>query len=231
MAVASDFLMKLALEDFVEVESKILENPDLITQKDVNDRLILHWAAVLGKERLVELLLSFKECSIDESDDTGATPLILATLKGSLPICKMLMERGANVNHTNLNGHTPVKYAGSKNHKDLLIYLLDNSGNPNSRDQIGDTPLHRCASMEHHECLRILLTHPKSGPIIQINAQNNLGNTSLHLACECNDATSAIMLIEHGASAEIMNKQEQTPLDISNPNLRRKIMEILQNKT
>lgn len=231
MAVNSDALMKLALEDFIEVESKILESPELITQKDVNDRSILHWAAVMGKQRLVELLLSFNECSIDESDDTGATPLILATLKGNMPICKMLIDRGANVNHQNLNGHTPVKYAGSKNHKDLLIYLLDNNGNPNARDQIGDTSLHRCASMEHHECLRILLTHPKSSPLIQIDAQNNLGNTALHLACECNDGTSAIMLIEYGASTEILNKQEATPLEYCNPILRRKIMEKLQKKT
>ncbi|XP_055316311.1 26S proteasome non-ATPase regulatory subunit 10-like [Sitodiplosis mosellana] len=223
-------LMQIASEDFVESESKILEDTSLVTQKDANHRTILHWAAVMGKERLVEFLLKFKDSPFDEPDDTDATPLILATLKGSLPICRMLIDRGANVNHRNSNGHTPIKYAGSKNHKDLLSYLLDHGGDPNVRDHIGDTPLHRVASMEHHECLRILLTHPKSSPIILINAQNNLGNTPLHLACEGDDATGAILLIDAGASTEICNKEKASPLDVCKPPLRRKLMEH-KNKT
>lgn len=126
MTSNDDLLMQIASEDFIEAESKILENTTLVTQKDANHRLILHWAAVMGKERLVEFLLKFKECPFDENDDTGATALILASLKGSIGICKMLIEHGANVNHQNTNGHTPVKYAGSKNHKELLQYLLGN---------------------------------------------------------------------------------------------------------
>lgn len=223
--IKSDTLMSIAGEDFNVAENKILENTTLVTQKDPNQRLLLHWAAVMGKERLVEFLLKFKECPVDDADDTNATPLILATLKGSLPIVKLLLERGANVNHCNANGHTAVKYAGSKNHTELLTYLLDANGDPNSRDHIGDTPLHRIASMEHHECLRILLTHPKSAKLVAINAQNNLGNTALHLAGENDDGTSALLLIEHGALVDIENKEKETPLDVCKPPLRRKLQE------
>lgn len=229
MAAKGDWLMQIASEDFIESESKILEDTSLVTQKDANHRSILHWAAVLGKERLVEFLLKFKDCQLDDGDDTNATPLILATLKGSLPICRILIERGANVNHQNLNGHTAVKYAGSKNHKELLHYLLDCGGDPNSRDHLGDTPLHRVSSMEHHECLRILLTHPKSSPIILINAQNNIGSTPLHLACDEDDATGALMLIDHGASTEILNKEKSSPLDVCKPALRRKLLDHIEN--
>lgn len=221
----ADLLMSIAADDFNVAESRILEDTVLVTQKDANQRLILHWAAVMGKERHVEFLLQFKDCPVDDPDDTNATPLILATLKGSLPIAKMLLERGANVNHRNTNGHTPVKYAGSKNHKDLLVHLLDVGGDPNARDHIGDTPLHRIASMEHHDCLRILLTHPKSSKIIAINAQNNQGNTALHLACENDDATSALLLSEHGAAIDIENKAKETPLDLCKAPLRRKLQE------
>lgn len=231
MANRGDILMQIADEDFVKAESKILENTDLVIQKDANLRLILHWAAVKGKERLVEFLLKFEQCPIDQPDDTGATPLILATLKGSITICKMLIERGADINHRNFNGHTPVKYAGSKNHVELLKYLLDCKADPNTRDQIGDTSLHRVASMEHHECLRILLTHPHASKIISIDTKNNLGNTALHLACECDDLTGSLMLIEHGASVGVLNKAEKTPLDLCKPILRRKLNERLQNKT
>lgn len=224
-------LMQIASEDFVDAESKILENSNLVTQKDSNCRFLLHWAALMGKERLVEFLLKFKECPVDESDDSGTTPLILATLKASLPICKMLIERGADVNHQNHNGHTAIKYAGSKNHKDILIYLLDCNGNPNIRDHIGENALHRVASMERHECLRILLTHPNASKIISIDEQNMEGNSSLHLALQCDDLNSAIMLCEHGASTELQNKAKATPLDLCTPVIRRKLIEHLQKKS
>lgn len=223
-------LMDIASSDFNESEAKVLENTNIVTQKDSNQRSLLHWAASMGKERLVTVLLKFESCKIDEPDDTGATPLLLATLKGSLPICEMLGERGANVNHCNANGHTPVKYACSKNNIDLLNYLLDHGADPNKRDNIGDGPLHRAASMEHHECLRILLTHSKSKEIILIDSQNNQGNTALHLACECNDATGAFMLIDHGASIELTNKEKKTPTEVCNPYLRRKITDYLESK-
>lgn len=223
-----DLLMSVASDDFVNAESKIHEDRSLVTRKDANQRLLLHWAALMGKDRLAKLLLEFAECPVDDPDDTGATPLILATLKGSMVICQLLIERGANVNHSNANGHTAVKYAGSKNHKELLAYLLDAGGSPNAKDNIGDTPLHRVASMEHHDCLKILLTHPKAKGVTSVDAPNKLGNTALHLACECNDATSALLLIEHGASVELPNKAEQTPLDVCNPHLRKKLKDKLK---
>lgn len=231
MAAKEDCLMQIASEDFVEAESKILENTSLVTQKDSNCRILLHWAALMGKERLVEFLLKFQQCPVDEPDDTGATPLILASLKGSLPICKMLIERGADVNKQNNNGHSPVKYVSSKNYCEILTYLLDCNGDPNSRDHIKETPLHRVASMERHECLRILLTHPNTSKIISIDVQNNAGNTALHLALECDDLTAAMMLIDHGASTEIQNKAKETPIDVSKPVIRRKLIERLQSKS
>lgn len=115
-----------------------------------------------------------------------------------------------------------------------MLYLfigLDCGGDPNARDQIGDTPLHRVASMEQNECLRILLTHPKSSGIISIDAQNKQGNTALHLACENDDANSALLLIDHGASVEIQNKEELTPLQVCKSYLRRKLTDHLQTKS
>lgn len=230
-ATKGEELMEIASADFIEAESKISENINLVSQRDANQRTLLHWAALMGKERLVELLLSFDACKIDETDDTGATPLILATLKGSLQICKLLCERGADVNHCNANGHSPVKYACSKNHKELLVYLLERKGDPNKRDNFGEGPIHRAASMEHHDCLRILLNHSKSAEIIMINSQNKQGNTALHLACECDDATGAFLLIDHGASVEIINKEEKTPLQVCNPAMRRKILDYIESKS
>lgn len=214
-----DLILEVASIDFIEAENRLLEEPRLLTLKDKNSRLVLHWAAVMGKERLVKLLLDIGVANIDDEDDSGATPLLLATLKGSITICLLLLDNEANVNHQNKNGHNAVKYAGSKNHKDVLQLLLERGGDPNARDNIGDTALHRVASMEHTECLRMILDNTVVP--VQINAQNSQGNTALHLACENVDTSCAILLIDRGANAEILNKDEETPLDVSKPNMRR----------
>lgn len=224
----SDRILEVASVDFHEAENLLVENPDLITLKDANNRLVLHWAALMGKERLVEFLLQQDQGSIDVEDDSGATPLILATLKGASPICAQLISKGANVNHQNKNGHNATKYAGSKNHKDILKLLLEHGGDANARDHIGETSIHRVASMENAECLRLILEHSLTP--VQINVQNKEGNTALHLACEALDSSCAILLIDHGATIDVLNKVEQTPLDVCKPSLRKVLQEKLASR-
>lgn len=220
-----ELILEVASVDFHDAENLLVEQPQLLTLKDKNDRTVFHWAALLGKERLVEYLLKHEQCSIDGEDDTGATPLILAAMKGSPSICKLLIDRGAQINHENKNGHNATKYASSKNHKDVLQVLLEHGGNVNAQDHIGETPVHRVASMENVECLRLLLEHATM-PVL-VNLQSKQGNTPLHLACEAVDAACALLLIDHGASADILNKAEQSPLDICKPHLRKVIREKL----
>jgi len=221
----SELILEVASVDYNDAENLLAEQPQLLTLKDQNARSVLHWAALQGKERLVNYVLTHEQCPVDEEDDTGATPLILATMKGSLAICKQLLDRGAKVNHENKNGHNPTKYAGSKNHKDVLQLLLARGGDVNARDHIGETPVHRVASMEHVECLRLMLEEAIIP--VQVDSQNKEGNTALHLACEAVDAACALLLIDHGAQANVINKAEQSPLDVCKPNLRKVVREKL----
>lgn len=208
----NDQVLEVASVDFNEAEELLSENPNLYTQNDDNQRGLLHWAAVLGKERLVDLLLRQHKFNIDDEDDTGATALTLAALKGSHEICQQLLDHGADVNHQNKNGHNAVQYAGSKNHQQVLLLLLERGGDVNARDHLGETALHRVASMENAECLRLMLEHATMP--VQINLQNKEGNTALHLACEATDAACALLLIDHGASIELENKAELIPLQM-----------------
>lgn len=225
----NDLVLETASADFHVAENMILSEERLVTLKDNNNRSVLHWAALMNKQQLVEFLLGYPQCAHDEPDDTGATPLVLATLKGSLPIIKVLFEKGANINHQNNNGHSPLQYAGSRNHKEIFKFLLENNATVNVHDKIGDTVLHRIASTEHHECLQILLDF---GTVpLQLDARNNQGNTPLHLACENSDSVSALLLVKKGASVECKNKDEQTPLDLAKPPLRKQILEKLAEAT
>lgn len=137
---------------------------------------MLHWAALGGRDKLIELIFSQSNPpNVDALDDTNASPLILASLKGSLSCVKLLISKGADINMKNWQGHSAFQYACSKGHKDIVEYLLKNGADPNIRDNRNDTALHRLASQGRIELLKMILEIPN----IEVNPQNKEGNTPM----------------------------------------------------
>lgn len=213
-------ILEIVEQDFNIFETTIADNPKLLTATDKNQRYILHWAAVQGRERVAELLLKFENPPINELDDTQTSPLILATLKGNLNIVKMLVEKGADINQRNWQGHSSIQYACSKGWKDVVEYLLEKGVDVNVVDNRGDSSLHRLASLGRIEILEMFLKYNPN-----VNCQNSEGNTPLHIACEDNEATVVLALVQHGADTEIMNKDKKLALDLCKPGLRRSVSE------
>lgn len=233
----------LAQQDYHVLEEMILSNPKILTTKDdvralgkagnfffkflfffssQSQRLLLHWAALGGRARLLEAILSRPDApDVDIRDDTENTPLILAVLKGSLDCVKLLVARGAQVNVKNAQGHSPIQYACSKGHKDVLEFLLTSKADPNVGDFRQDTPLHRLASLGRVEILKMLLDWP--GLTLNLDAQNKEGNTPLHIAAEDDQNQVAMMLVEKGARVDVQNKEKKTVLDIRSVGLKRQI--------
>lgn len=223
----NDLVLEVASVDYEDAEILLEEDKRLYSLTDENNRSVLHWAALMGKDRLVGHLLAHGKEHIETEDNSGATPLVLAALKGSLAICLQLLDHGANINHCNKNGHNATKYAASKNHRDVLQLLLERGGDVNAQDNVGETVVHRVASMENVECLRLIFEHATKPP--QLGLQNSEGNTALHLACEASDASCALLLIDHGASTSVLNKAELSPLDVCKPPLRKVLLAKIEN--
>ncbi|XP_053681913.1 26S proteasome non-ATPase regulatory subunit 10-like [Sabethes cyaneus] len=212
-------LYDLAQQDYHVLEEMISTKPSLITQKDSNDRFLLHWAALRGRELMVEELLKKAPEQLDAEDDTSATPLILATLGGHLSTVRLLVAKGATVNHRNWQGHSSLQYACSKGHLEIVKHLLEQGGaDVNVVDKRNDTPLHRVASQGRVEILKYLLERSAA-----VDVQNAEGNTPLHLACEDEQTACALLLVERGASGTVHNKEQKTPLDLAKPGLRRNL--------
>ena len=64
-------------------------------------------------EKLV-WLLEEKEIYVDIEDDVGMTAIVGAAFKGHYDIVRVLIERGANVDHANLANGTYVGGGGSR---------------------------------------------------------------------------------------------------------------------
>ncbi len=113
----------------------------------------------------------------------------------------------------------------------LLDTLLMSDGiECNAKNSDGDTALHLIAQYrkklsgsyflttkkrtENKECLlevaKLLLSKD-----IEVNAQNRLGETALHIALEAKDEELGTLLINHGANTLLKNNKELTPYMLS----------------
>lgn len=89
-----------------------------------NGRLLLHWAASGGHDSVVSYLLELGS-PIDPVDDGGNTPLLLASTTGKSIVVRILISRGANVNHKNNQGHSALQYACSKGWKEVYFHIYN----------------------------------------------------------------------------------------------------------
>ena len=62
---------------------------------------------------------------VNRADNTGSTPLHIASEKGYLDICKALLENAAKVNLFNEKGETPIHIASEKGYFAICDILLD----------------------------------------------------------------------------------------------------------
>jgi ankyrin repeat protein len=88
--------------------------------------------------KVAALLLADPRTEIDSPNAAGETPLMLAALRGNLPVVKDLLARGARVNR---DGWTPLHYAASSESPDTVTLLLDRGAQIDARSPNGTTPL------------------------------------------------------------------------------------------
>lgn len=87
------------------------------------------------------------------SNYTGGTPILSAIYEGNIDICKLLLEKGADVNSKNRADETPlIIVCRSSNFRTeyrftLCKFLLDAGAEVNAQDRQGNTPLHYIARM------------------------------------------------------------------------------------
>ncbi|KAK3931165.1 26S proteasome non-ATPase regulatory subunit 10 [Frankliniella fusca] len=205
--------------DIHTIKLKLQEDGTLLTKKDDNDRLLIHWAALGGHEELVKLLSDLGS-PIDSKDDIGSTPLILAASAGKEQVVHTLLSLGVNVNSQNNEGHSALQYASSKGWLSIVQKLLSSHADLNITDKRGATPLHRAASRGNTNIVKELLA---CGNQLVVDAKDAYGNTPLHLCCEEDRAEEAGLLVQHGASLTIKNREEKTPLDLAPPTLARQL--------
>lgn len=164
-------------------------NPQWINLINAEGQTPLYKAIKHEKFELFNVLLQYSDCLIDKTETFPKdTPLILAVKQGYLDVANQLLDKGADINKA-------LKY-----HKNsLLIDVIENK----------DSYCHQI-TRNYQTTLNFILSKN-----IDINYQNENGDTALHRACIYNDNQTALELLKKGANLFLKNDDNETPLDLA----------------
>ncbi|MEY3124016.1 MAG: hypothetical protein RLZZ573_536, partial [Pseudomonadota bacterium] len=102
------------------------------------------------------------------------SPLMLASLKGYLDLCKKLINRDADVNKP---GWTPLHYAATGGHVAVIRLLLENHAYIDASSPNGSTPLMMAAMYGSASAVKLLLESGADSAL-----KNDLGLTAIDFA-------------------------------------------------
>ena len=89
--------------------------------------------------------------SVDEADDDGITGLSWAAIANRVEMARLLIQRGADVNHVDKKGMTPLLYAASIDFGDsaMVDLLLKSGAQAGARTKEGLTALDLARKYQH----------------------------------------------------------------------------------
>lgn len=165
-------------------------------------------AAELARLSVVEHLLELEADVMCRAVD-GETLLHIVCANGWTDIVKRVVKRGCDVNAINGNRRTPLMVAASSLKLDIVEYLYHFRGaNVEGSDAFGWTVLHYMCFGGFLEMVQDLIFWSRRN----INAQNEEGNTPLHVANPLEEPDREIIrcLLNAGADCTIRNEKGET---------------------
>jgi ankyrin repeat protein len=158
---------------------------------------------------------------IDEPDEVGNTPLMLATEGCQMEMIRLLIDEGADFSKKNRYGYNLLMQAAQKgdSHMEVAQLLLDKSADINE-DSHAVTALMLAACGGHNGMVRLLVDNGAS-----LDKKNKLGFTALGYARNLRHPDTA-QILEEAAEARrraVVAKNQQRLKDLSKNRLKLKI--------
>jgi hypothetical protein len=165
---------------------------------------------------------------VDVRDARRRTALLAATHANRVEAARLLIARGADVNAKDELQDSPFLYAGAEGRLEILRLTLAAGADLRSTNRYGGTALIPAAHHGHVDVVRELL-----GTTIDVNHVNRLGWTALLEAIVLGDGGPAHteivrLLVAHGASVDLADRQGVTPLTHAEQRGQRAIADLLR---
>ncbi|XP_076876389.1 receptor-interacting serine/threonine-protein kinase 4 isoform X1 [Brachyhypopomus gauderio] len=226
-AIESSELQKKKLCEAIRTEDiaklmKILQPQDVELLLDGGSTL-LHYAVGLANEEAVKFLL-LNNCSPNQPDSRGATPLHVATENRMKSVVEILLSRrSTNVNAKDEDQYTPLHFAVQNGDEGLTRLLLDRSASINEVDAQGRTPTHVACQHGQENVVRVLLSR---GADVHVRGKDDW--TALHLAAWKGHVGIVRLLVKQaGADVDGQTADGRTPLHLASQRGQYRVARIL----
>ncbi|WP_233249366.1 ankyrin repeat domain-containing protein [Limnohabitans sp. Hippo3] len=168
-----DFFKAIQFDDVKTVQSLLQRgfDPNTVNPSGVSGLML---AVREPSLKVAELLAGWPKVKVEVRNDKDESALMLAALKGYLPLVKKLVENDADVNKP---GWTPLHYAASAGQVQVIEFLLEQSAYIDAESPNGTTPLMMAAMYGSPEAVKVLI---QAGA--DLNIKNQLGMTALDFA-------------------------------------------------
>ncbi len=182
---------------------------------DTGEPTALHLAISLNLPDILRLLLQYGASTEarNYAYSPNSTPLTMAMSLGQVELMRLLLAHGADPNAPNDEGDHPLAVAIKLNAQPVLDTLLDAapSLDLNAPDENGAPGL-----------LRFIMSHKPEAVafLLDLGADPNAvapgsGNTPLHAAALCHQASLVELLLQYGANPCLANKRGELPQDVT----------------
>eukprot|EP00744_Colponema_vietnamica_P016963 GILI01023816.1.p1 GENE.GILI01023816.1~~GILI01023816.1.p1 ORF type:complete len:442 (+),score=155.43 GILI01023816.1:55-1380(+) len=180
----------------------------LNTYKDGRGRTAVHFAAVSGSVPVLEYIKA-QGARLDDPDEEGETPLLLAVTHHHIEATRWLVQNGANLNARRTNGSTVLHEAAGNGDVPMIEALTSLGATVEQSSQYG-TPLQWAVTNGRTDAVKTLLrlgASPNGS-----NAPNCQFPPPLVLCCSHGATELVRMLVEFGADVNAQDQQGWTPL-------------------
>src|SRR5436190_10264426 len=180
-----------------KVAAFLKQDKKLVNARDSGGKAPLHWAALYGQKKVMELLLAEK-ADVNLLDGDGFTPLHWATTFNKRDAVELLLANKANMNiKVEKYGWTPLRLAVIHGHMAAAEALLNGGADPNAKDDENIPLLHQAIIRGKKEMVELLLDKKAD-----LNTKDSAGETALDEAEEQGNKEIIELLRQHGAKGK-----------------------------
>src|SRR5947199_2441788 len=140
-----------------KVAAFLKQDKKLVNARDSDGKAALHWAALYGQKKVMELLLAEK-ADVNLLDKDGFTPLHWATTFNKRDAVALLLANKADMNiKVEKFGWTPLRLAVIHGHLAAAEALLNGGSDPNVKDDENIPLLHQAVIRGNKEMVALLM--------------------------------------------------------------------------